>query len=105
MSVEEARAYIAAARWQQCRKPQGGPHQYTHRAWAPRLASEWDGFCGLINTAGTVHPWPKPPAWTVHRFAYLLIDGWVYWGPVPAGLLNRQTLDDARVELGEDFMR
>jgi hypothetical protein len=105
MVLEDARAYVAAARWQQCRRPVGGPHQYTHLDWSDDLRADWHRFRRFINSAGVQRPWPKPPAKAVYRMRYLLLDGYVYFGPAPRDLLNRQTLADARVQLGDDFLR
>lgn len=78
-SVDDARAYIAAARWTFAKTMPKWPHEYTVRGWRPDLAPAFEGFAALIRREGTVKPWPRNAAVPKYHHHYLQIDGWEYW--------------------------
>ena len=71
-SVEDARAYIATAKWRRARPPQP-PHEYTVRGWEPRRRQDFLAFAQLIQVSGVLKVWGD----FVH--AYLEVDGLEYW--------------------------
>lgn len=75
----EARAYIAAVRWQFASTMPGIPHWYTIRKWRPELDGAFVAFVRHIRSAGIRMDWPDPPTKPLYRNQYLLIDGWKYW--------------------------
>ena len=71
-NVEDARAYIAAAKWRHARPPQP-PHEYTVRGWQPKRRQDFLAFAQLIQASGVLRIWGD----YVH--AYLEVDGLEYW--------------------------
>ena len=78
-TAEEARAYIAAVRWQFASTMPRIPHWYTVRKWRPELDDAFVAFVRYIQFAGVRMDWPDPPAKPLYRNQYLLLDGWKYW--------------------------
>jgi hypothetical protein len=76
---DEARAYIAAVRWQFASTMPRIPHWYTIRKWRPELDEAFVAFAVYIQLAGVRMDWPDPPAKPLYRNRYLLLDGWKYW--------------------------
>jgi hypothetical protein len=78
-SLDEARAYIAAVRWQFAATMPRIPHWYTVRKWRPELDDDFVAFVRYIRLTGIRIDWPDPPAKPLYRNQYLLLDGWKYW--------------------------
>lgn len=78
-TIDDARRYIAAVRWQFARTMPQWPHWYTVKVWRPNLVEQHEAFCTLILRDGIVIPWPPPPARPRHHNRYLFIDGYKYW--------------------------
>jgi hypothetical protein len=76
---DEARAYVAAVRWQFASTMPRIPHSYTIRMWRPELDGAFVAFVRHIQSAGIRMDWPDPPAEPLYRNQYLLLDGWKYW--------------------------
>jgi hypothetical protein len=76
---DDARAYIAAVRWQFASTMPRIPHWYTIRKWRPELDDAFVEFVREIRSAGIRMDWPDPPAKPLYRNQYLLLDGWKYW--------------------------
>jgi hypothetical protein len=76
---DEARAYIAAVRWQFASTMPRIPHWYTVRKWRPELDNAFVAFVRYIQFAGVRMDWPDPPSKPLYRNQYLLLDGWKYW--------------------------
>ena len=97
-AIDQAKAYIAAVRWQYARTMPQWPHEYTVRRWREDLADEFDAFVRLIRAEGLVKPWPRGSATPRYQHTYLEIDGWQYWTmgePVEETILiNRCRVDD-----------
>jgi hypothetical protein len=91
MTLEEARAFIAASSWTPARQPLGGPHEYTVRGRGADPEGWWS-FARYIRDHGVRKPWPAPPARARQHNHYAIIDGWEYWGPCAGSppCLNRQ---------------
>ena len=98
ITIEQARRYVSAVRWQFARTLPQWPHEYTLRRWRENLAQEFDAFVRLIRTEGTVKPWPRGSARPRYHHHYLEIDEWQYWTmgePVEETILiNRCRVDD-----------
>jgi hypothetical protein len=75
----DARAYIAAVRWQFASTMPDIPHWYTIRKWRPELDGAFVAFVRHIRSAGIRMDWPDPPAKPLYHNQYLLLDGWKYW--------------------------
>jgi hypothetical protein len=71
-TIDEARGYIAAARWRHAR-PNQPPHEYTIRNWQPDMTRDFLAFTQLIQSQGVLKTWGE----YVH--AYLEVDGLEYW--------------------------
>jgi hypothetical protein len=71
-NVEDARAYIAAAKWRHARPPQP-PHEYTVRDWRPERRNDFLAFAQFIQSRGVLKIWGD----YVH--AYMDVDGLEYW--------------------------
>ncbi|MGA8521499.1 MAG: hypothetical protein WB807_00390 [Candidatus Dormiibacterota bacterium] len=78
-ATSDARAYIAAVRWQFASTMPRIPHWYTIRRWRPDLDREFVEFVRHIRSSGIRIDWPDPPAKPIYRNQYLLLDGWKYW--------------------------
>lgn len=76
---DEARAYVAAVRWQFASTMPRIPHWYTVRKWRPELDDAFVAFVRHIRAAGVRMDWPDPPAKPLYRNQYLLLDSWKYW--------------------------
>ena len=78
-SIDDARLYIAQARWQFAKTMPRWPHDYTVRSWNDDLEVHFASFVELIRSEGTVKPWPTNTDNPRYHHTYLLIDGWDYW--------------------------
>jgi hypothetical protein len=76
---DDARAYVAAVRWQLASTMPQIPHWYTVRKWRPDLDSAFVAFVRHIRSAGIRMDWPDPPAEPLYHNQYLLLDAWKYW--------------------------
>ncbi len=76
---DDARAYIAAVRWQFASTMPRIPHWYTVRKWSPEFDGAFVAFVRQIRSGGIRMDWPDPPAKPLYRNQYLLLDGWKYW--------------------------
>jgi len=98
-TVDDARAYIDAVRWQFAKTMPQWPHEYTVLKWQPDLADEFFAFVALIRTDGSVKPWPADSPTPRYHHTYLAIDGWDYWtmddNVADTELINRARLDDS----------
>ncbi|MEA2826804.1 MAG: hypothetical protein QOG43_1243 [Actinomycetota bacterium] len=92
-TVDDARDYIAAVRWQFATTMPQWPHEYTVREWRPELEPVFLEFVTLIRTEGIVKPWPADVATPRYHHTYLELDSWDYWTmgePIPeTALINR----------------
>jgi hypothetical protein len=70
-NVDDARNYIASAKWRHARPPQP-PHEYTVRDWAG-VQRDFLAFAQVIQSSGVLKTWGE----YVH--AYLEVDGFDYW--------------------------
>lgn len=70
-SVDDARTYIASAKWRHSRPPQP-PHEYTVRDWSD-VPRGFLAFAQVIQSSGVLKMWGD----YVH--AYLEVDGLDYW--------------------------
>lgn len=85
ISVCDAIALIAGARWVFAKTMPDWPHEYTVKTWRPNEAASFEAFCRLVRTLGEVQPWPPPPAAAIYHNRYLEIDGYSYWAMGLAG--------------------
>lgn len=95
-TTDDARAYIAEARWQFAKTMPQWPHEYTVRKWRPDLEREFLEFVALVRRDGIVMPWPPDVPSPRYNHTYLELDGWEYWtmgAPIPATtVINRAVL-------------
>ncbi len=96
-SLENARDYSAAVRWQFAKTMPQWPHECTLRRWRSDLATEFDAVVRMIRAEGTVEPWPKGSTVPRYHHTYLMLDGKQYWTmgePLDEMLLiNRRRID------------
>jgi hypothetical protein len=92
-SVDAARNYIDAVRWQFAKTMPQWPHEYTVRSWRPDLDDTFEAFVVFIRAAGVVKPWPPDVPIPRYRLTYLDIGGWDYWtmgeDPAETTVINR----------------
>ena len=79
MTIDEARTYIAKARWQFAKTMPQWPHEYTVRIWRVDLEEEFWAFVELVRRHGVIKPWPADAAIPRYHHTYLEIDGCDYW--------------------------
>lgn len=95
-TADDARAYVAAVRWQFAKTVPQWPHDYTVREWRPDLEGEFFAFVVLIRRDGAVQPWPRDAPTPRYHHTYLELDGWEYWtmgAPIPdTTVINRALL-------------
>lgn len=96
-TIDDARAYIAAVRWQFAKTMPQWPHEYTVRGWSADCDQRFAAFAELIRRDGEVKPWPPGAARPRYHHTYLAIDGWQYWtmgAPIEeTTVINRARLD------------
>ena len=94
--------FIESRRWQYARTMPDWPHEYTVKDWKPEESAEFVAFCQVIQTQGSVEPWPPPPASPRYLNRYLVIGAHKYWAMGPQGdrdpveektVINRACLD------------
>jgi hypothetical protein len=78
-TVESARDFVAAVRWQFAKTMPQWPHEYTVRDWNPDRDAEFAAFVELIRRQGVVKPWPADAVTPRYHHTYLEIDDWDYW--------------------------
>ncbi len=95
-TADDARAYIAEARWQFAKTMPQWPHEYTVREWRPDLERQFFEFVFLIRRDGVVKPWPRDAPHPRYHHTYLELDGRDYWtmgAPLPeTTVINRELL-------------
>jgi hypothetical protein len=93
VSFDQARRYVAGARWQFAKTMPQWPHEYTVRHWQPELEADFFAFAVLIRSNGIVKPWPPAPMTPRYRHTYLELNEWEYWTmgePIPdTTVINR----------------
>jgi hypothetical protein len=84
MTADQARAFIASARWRYAwTYRRFAPHWYTRRADAADEAA-WTAFARYVWARGTPMHWRGPKSMA---FNYTDIDGWMYWCARDEGIL------------------
>jgi hypothetical protein len=78
-TIEDARGYVAEARWTFAKTMPPWPHEYTVRQWRLNLTPQFLRFVDLIRTDGIVKPWPPEAREPRYHHTYLEVDGWEYW--------------------------
>ena len=78
-TIQDAREFIAAARWQPAKTMPQWPHEYTVRRWRLDLEPKFVTFVDLIRRDGVVKPWPPDASEPRYHHTYLEVDGWEYW--------------------------
>ncbi len=75
MTRDEARAFIAACRWQVASSVPQWPHEYSLRRWLePELQGDFDAFAAVITRDG------YPGRFWRQTWVYLdMPDGFKYW--------------------------
>ena len=104
-TTDDARAYIAKARWQFAKTMPQWPHEYTVSAWRPDLEQEFFKFVALIRSDGIVKPWPADTATPRYHHTYLELDGWDYWSmgsPISETILINRALLTPPPESGKE---
>jgi hypothetical protein len=97
MTLDDARAFVARARWQAAKAPaRGVAHEYSLDEWNDQ--AEFEAFKRLVAEHGYRERWADG-----HRYAYLNLDGYRLWfTPAvfgPGWIVNRQPLDDEQLQL------
>ena len=74
MTRDEARAFIAACRWQFASSVEAHPHWYSLRRWlTPERQADFDRFAALIERDG------YPGRFWQQQWTYLDVDEHKYW--------------------------
>lgn len=85
----EVRSFIEKIQWTPAKSAryQKCPHSYVIK-WRPLGISveDWDRFAYLIKHCSVARQW-RDPGGGLHRYWYLILDGFCYWVDFPA--LNR----------------
>jgi hypothetical protein len=85
INLASAAGYIDDVRWQFAKTMPEWPHEYTIKAWRPKLSSAFEQFCQLILDQGNVEPWPPAPDKPIYHNHYLVIGSHKYWAMGPLG--------------------
>ena len=88
-------AFISSRHWRYAGTMPDWPHEYTVKSWRPDEIDEFIAFCRLIQTQGTVEPWPPPPDTPRYHNRYLVIGEHKYWAMGPQG--DRDTVEEKTV--------
>lgn len=78
-TMQDARLYIAEARWAIANTMPQWPHEYTIRQWRRDLEPRFFDFVDLVRHKGVIKPWPPDALEPLYRHTYLEVDGWEYW--------------------------
>jgi hypothetical protein len=96
LTLDGARAYVAAVRWRFAKTMPQWPHEYTVRGWRPDLEAGFVAFVELIRRTGEVKPWPGGATNPRYHHRYLELDGWQYW-TMGAPVADTTVINRARI--------